>query len=84
MKLKKINAALGLVSIVTMLVHIGYTDYAYLAFYYNPTLKQLTSLPFMIVTCLHAFCGMVQNGRTEKTKLSENNLGNLPCIKGHK
>ena len=58
MKLKKINAALGLISIVTMLVHIGYTDYAYLAFYYNPTLKQLTSLPFMIVTCLHAFCGM--------------------------
>ena len=58
MKLKKINAALGLISIVTMLVHIGYTDYAYLAFYYNPTLKRLTSLPFMIVVCLHAVCGM--------------------------
>ena len=58
MKLKKINAALGLISIVTMLVHIGYTDYAYLAFYYNPTLKRLTSLPFMVVACLHAVCGM--------------------------
>ena len=58
MKLKKINATLGLVSIATMLVHIGYTDYAYLAFYYNPTLKQLTSLPFMVITCLHAVCGM--------------------------
>ena len=58
MKLKKINAALGLISIVTMLVHIGYTDYAYLAFYYNPMLKRLTALPFMIVVCLHAVCGM--------------------------
>ena len=36
MKLKKINAALGLLSIVFMLLHMGYTVYAYLAFYYNP------------------------------------------------
>ena len=35
MKLKKINAALGLISLVTMLVHIGYTDYVNLAFYYT-------------------------------------------------
>ena len=33
MKLKKINAALGLLSIVAMLLHIGYTVFAYLAFY---------------------------------------------------
>ena len=45
MPLKKINAALGLLSIAAMLVHIGYTVFAYLAFYYNPTLKLLTAVP---------------------------------------
>ncbi len=59
MKLKKINAALGLLSIVAMLVHIGYTVFAYLAFYYNPTLKLLTAVPFMVLACLHAVCGML-------------------------
>ena len=59
MRLKKINAALGLLSIVAMLVHIGYTVFAYLAFYYNPTLKLLTAIPFMALACLHAVCGML-------------------------
>lgn len=59
MKLKKINAALGLLSIVAMLLHIGYTVFAYLAFYYNPTLKLLTAIPFMVLACLHAVCGML-------------------------
>jgi succinate dehydrogenase hydrophobic anchor subunit len=59
MKLKKINAALGLLSIVAMLLHIGYTVFAYLAFYYNPTLKLLTAIPFMVLACLHAICGML-------------------------
>ena len=59
MKLKKINAALGLLSIVAMLLHIGYTVFAYLAFYYNPTLKLLTAVPFMVLACLHAVCGML-------------------------
>ena len=58
MKLKKINAALGLLSIATMLIHIGYTVFAYLAFYYNPFLKLLTAIPFMVLVCLHAVCGM--------------------------
>ena len=58
MLLKKINAALGLLSIVAMLVHIGYTVFAYLSFYYNPTLKVLTAVPFMVLACLHAVCGM--------------------------
>lgn len=58
MKLKKINAAVGLLSAIALLVHIGYTVYAYLAFYYHPTLKQLTALPFMVLTCLHAVLGM--------------------------
>ena len=59
MPLKKINAALGLLSIVAMLLHIGYTVFAYLAFYYNPTLKLLTAIPFMVLACLHAVCGML-------------------------
>lgn len=58
MKLKKINAALSLATALAMLVHIGYTVYAYLAFYYNPGLKLLTAIPFMVLTCLHAVCGM--------------------------
>ena len=58
MKLKKINAAAGLLSAIALLVHVGYTVYAYLAFYYNPALKLLTAVPFMVLTCLHAACGM--------------------------
>ena len=59
MRLKKINAVLGLLSIAAMLLHIGYTVFAYLAFYYNPTLKLLTAIPFMVLACLHAVCGML-------------------------
>lgn len=59
MRLKKINAALGLLSIAAMLLHIGYTVFAYLAFYYNPTLMLLTAIPFMVLACLHAVCGML-------------------------
>lgn len=58
MKLKRINAALSLAAALAMLLHIGYTVYAYLAFYYNPGLKLLTAVPFMVLACLHAFCGM--------------------------
>jgi succinate dehydrogenase hydrophobic anchor subunit len=59
MPLKKINAALGLLSIAAMLLHIGYTVFAYLAFYYDPMLKLLTAIPFMVLACLHAVCGML-------------------------
>ena len=58
-KLKKLNAALGLLSIAAMLLHIGYTVFAYLTFYYNPALKLLTAMPFMVLACLHAVCGML-------------------------
>ena len=59
MKLKKISAAAGLLAILFMLVHIGYTVFAYLAFYYNPFLKVLTAVPFMVLTCVHAVCAML-------------------------
>ena len=58
MKLKRIDAVAGLLSAIALLVHIGYTAYAYLAFYYNPTLKLLTAVPFMVLACLHAVLGM--------------------------
>ena len=58
MIIKKINAVLSLLAVPAILAHIGYTDYAYLAMYYNPGLKSLTSLPFMVLACLHAVLGM--------------------------
>ena len=59
MRLKKINASLGLLAIAAMLLHIGYTVFAYLTFYYNPVLKMWTAVPFMVLTCLHAVCGLL-------------------------
>lgn len=59
MKLKKLNAALGLLSIAAMLLHIGYTVFAYLTFYYDPMLTILTAVPFMVLVCMHAICGML-------------------------
>ena len=59
MKLKKLNAALGLLSIAAMLLHIGYSVFAYLTFYYNPELKLITAIPFIVLVCLHAVCGML-------------------------
>lgn len=59
MKLKKINAALGLLSIVFLLLHLGYSVFAYATFYYNPALKQLTAVPCIVMVCLHAVCGML-------------------------
>ena len=53
------TASLGLLSIACMLIHMGYTVFAYLTFYYNPMLKILTAVPFMVLVCLHAVCGML-------------------------
>ena len=58
MKLKKVNAALSLLTIVGMLIHVIYNVYAYMTFYYNPVLKQLTAYPFLICVCLHAVLGI--------------------------
>lgn len=59
MKLKKLNAALGSLTILFMVLHIGYSVFAYLTFYYNPTLKLVFAYPFMVLMCLHAVCGML-------------------------
>ena len=80
MPLKKINAALGLLSIAAMLLHIGYTVFAYLAFYYDPMLKLLTAIPFMVLACLHAICGMFMGHYYGLAKYYER-IGNAAMMK---
>ena len=58
MKLKKLNAAVSLVTLVLLLLHIGYSVYAYLTFYYNPFMTKLLAIPMAAVVCLHAVLGM--------------------------
>ena len=80
-KIKRINAVLGLLSAVTLSVHIGYTVYAYLTFYYNPQLKLWTAIPFMVLACLHAVCGMtavfLQTDGTSLNMYPRHNLGTI-------
>ena len=59
LKLKKLNAGLGLLSILFLIVHMGYSIFSYITFYYNPVLKLVTAIPFMVTLCLHAVCGML-------------------------
>lgn len=59
MKLKKANAALALLSILLMLVHVGYSVFEYLTMYYNPFLTKVLAWPFMVTVCLHAVLGML-------------------------
>jgi hypothetical protein len=58
MKLKKINATLSLLAIMFLMLHIGYSVFAYITFYYNPVLTKAFAIPFMVLTCFHAICGM--------------------------
>ena len=58
MKLKKCNAVLALLTILALLVHVGYNVFAYFTYYYNPTLKTLTVVPIVVFACAHAITGM--------------------------
>lgn len=58
MKLKKTNAAVSLLTSLALLIHVCYNIYSYLTLYYNPSLKKLTAIPFILFTCIHAICGM--------------------------
>ena len=58
MKIKKTNAALSLLTVLLLLLHIGYTVYCYLTFSHNAFLSKLFSIPFIAATCLHAVLGM--------------------------
>ena len=59
MRLKKANAALGLLSILFALLHVGYSVFAYLTMYYNPFLNNIFAYPFLVCVCLHAVLGMM-------------------------
>ena len=59
MALKKCNAYVSLLAFLGMLIHIGYNDFCYLTFYYNPVLKTATAIPFMVCVCIHAVLGMM-------------------------
>ena len=58
MKLKKCNAVLSLLSFAAMLLHIGYSAFAYFTLYYNPGMTKMFAIPFMVLTCVHAITGM--------------------------
>ena len=40
------------------MIHTGYNIFAYAVLYYSPMAKTLTALPFILVVCGHAVCGM--------------------------
>ena len=81
MKLKKINAILGLLSILFILLHIGYNVFAYLTFFYDPVLKTVFTAPLMIAVMLHAVCGMLTvfllNDGTRLDMYPKQNLGTI-------
>ncbi len=58
MRLKKIGAVLSLLASLTLIVHVGYSTFTYLTFYYDQKLMLLTAVPFLAFTCLHAVFGM--------------------------
>ena len=49
---------MSLLSILALLVHLGYSVYEYLTMYYNPFLTKLFSTVLMVAVCLHAVLGM--------------------------
>lgn len=59
MKLKKLNAILGLLSILFILLHVGYSAFWYLTFNYSPVLENVFAYTFLVFVCLHAVCGML-------------------------
>ena len=59
MKLKKTNAVMGILTILFLLLHMGYSIYTYLTFYYNPFLSKVFQVPVIAAACLHAVLGML-------------------------
>ena len=59
MRLKKINAVLGLATSIFLIIHSGFSAYCYAAFYYNPVLKYVFAVPLAICVSLHAALGML-------------------------
>ena len=59
MKLKTINAIVSLLTVLFLLLHVGFTGFCYLTMYYNPFLKKVFTLPFMMMVLAHAVLGML-------------------------
>ena len=81
MGLKKANAILGLLSIVFMVIHIGYSVFCYLTMYYNETLKAHIAAPLIVLMCLHAICGMLtlffQSDGSSMNMYPKKNMGTI-------
>lgn len=58
MTLKKANAALGLLSILILLIHAGYQVAAYIMFIYDPFITKVLAWAAAAVISMHAVLGM--------------------------
>ena len=81
MKLKKSNAALGLLSILILLIHAGYQIVAYIMFLYNPMVTKLLAWAAVAVISMHAVLGMsivmFANDGSSITQYPRRNLGTI-------
>ncbi len=59
MKLKKMNAALALVSIAMLMTHAGYKAVTYLLLIYNPEVSRIMNILPIVCIMLHAVFGML-------------------------
>ena len=58
MKLKKCNAVLSLLTVLALLLHVGYVFYAYLTFDYNASIQKVLSRIVEALVCVHGVLGM--------------------------
>ncbi len=57
--MKKLNAFLSLITVFLLLVHAGYSAYAYLTMYYNPSISKTLSCAVMTAVMIHAVISMI-------------------------
>ena len=57
-KLKKINAVLGLLTVLLLFSHAGYIAYCYSIMYFNETVHHIFAGSLMLVLMMHAVLGM--------------------------
>ena len=80
-RLKKINAVLGLLTIMLLIAHAVYYAFSYITMYYNPAAKIILAAPLITAACLHAVLGMslvfVQSDGTDLTLYPQYNKGTI-------
>lgn len=59
MTVKKWNARLSLLTLLLLVMHEGYQLYAYITFYYNPTLSKVSGFAAAGCFVLHAILSMI-------------------------